>query len=136
MSATTASGLVVGVDIGGTGIKAAPAVPVLSRQALPTLDRSALGAAAGAARGGYVLAEADGGTPEVILLATGPEVHPALAARAEPQAGGIAARVVSMPCTELFDHQSGQYRDQGLPPSVRASVAIEEASTLGWDRYV
>src|SRR5271166_1441567 len=76
------------------------------------------------------------GEPEVIVLATGSEVHLALAARAELQAGGIAARVVSMPCTELFDRQPGQYRDQVLPPSVRARVAVEEASTLGWDRYV
>src|SRR5271166_6958750 len=113
-----------------------PAVLVLSRQALPTFDRSVLGAASGVARGGYVLAEADGGRPEVIVLATGSEVHLALAARAELQAGGIAARVVSMPCTELFDRQPPQYRDQVLPPSVRARVAVEEASTLGWDRYV
>src|SRR5208337_3027958 len=118
------------------GLRHEPAVLVLSRQALPTLDRAGLGAASGVARGGYVLAEADGGEPEVIVLATGSEVHLALAARAELQAGGIAARVVSMPCTELFDRQPGQYRDQVLPPSVRARVAVEEASTLGWDRYV
>ncbi len=113
-----------------------PAVLVLSRQALPTLDRSTFAPASGVARGGYVLAEADGGIPEVILLATGSEVHLALAARAGLQAGGISARVVSMTCTELFDRQPRQYRDQVLPPSVKARVAIEEASTLGWDRYV
>ncbi len=113
-----------------------PAVLVLSRQALPTLDRSTMAPASGVARGGYVLAEADGGTPDVILLATGSEVHLALAARAELQAGGIAARVVSMTCTELFDRQPKPYRDQVLPPSVTARVAVEEASTLGWDRYV
>jgi len=88
------------------------------------------------ARGGYVLAEADGGQPGVILLATGSEVHLALAAREELQAGGIAARVVSLPCWELFDRQPQAYREQVLPPSVKARVAIEQASTLGWDRYV
>jgi transketolase len=113
-----------------------PAVLVLSRQALPTLDRAVLAPAAGVARGGYVLAEADGGTPEVILLATGSEVHLALAAREELQADGIAARVVSLPCWELFDRQPQEYRDQVLPPTVKARVAVEQASTLGWDRYV
>jgi transketolase len=113
-----------------------PAVLVLSRQALPTLDRNVLGPASGVARGAYVLAEADGGNPEVILLATGSEVHLALAARDELQAGGIGARVVSMPCWELFDRQPQAYRDEVLPPSVRARVSVEQASTLGWDRYV
>ena len=119
-----------------TALRHEPAVLILSRQALPTLDRSTLAPASGVARGGYVLAEADSGTPEVILLATGSEVHLALAARAELQAGGIGARVVSMTCTELFDRQARQYRDEVLPPSVKARVAVEEASTLGWDRYV
>ncbi len=112
-----------------------PAVVVLSRQALPTLDRSILAPASGLARGGYVLAESEG-TPEVILLATGSEVQLALAARAELRGLGIAARVVSMPCWELFDRQDEGYRNEVLPPSVVARVAIEEASTLGWDRYV
>ncbi len=119
-----------------TALRHEPAVLILSRQALPTLDRSTLAPASGVAKGGYVLAEADGGTPDVILLATGSEVHLALAARAELQAGGIAARVVSMTCTELFDRQPQPYRDQVLPPSVKARVAVEEGSTLGWDRYV
>ena len=119
-----------------TALRHEPAVLVLSRQALPTLDRSTLARASGVARGGYVLAEADGGTPDVILLATGSEVHVALAARQELQSGGIAARVVSMTCTELFDRQPQPYRDQVLPPAVTARVAVEEASTLGWDRYV
>ena len=119
-----------------TALRHEPAVLVLSRQALPTLDRSTLAPASGVARGGYVLAEADGGTPDVILLATGSEVHLALAARQELQSGGIAARVVSMTCTELFDRQPQPYRDQVLPPAVTARVAVEEASTLGWDRYV
>jgi len=119
-----------------TALKHEPAVLVLSRQALPTLDRSVFAPASGVARGGYVLAEADGGTPEVILLATGSEVQLALAARDELQAGGIATRVVSLPCWELFDRQPQEYRDQVIPPSVRARIAVEQASTLGWDRYV
>jgi transketolase len=119
-----------------TALKHEPAVLVLSRQALPTLDRTVFGSASGVARGGYVLAEADGGTPDVILLATGSEVQLALAARDELQADGIGARVVSLPCWELFDRQPQEYRDQVLPPSVKARVAVEQASTLGWDRYV
>ncbi len=113
-----------------------PAALILSRQALPTLDRSTLAPAAGVAKGAYVLAEADTGTPEVILLATGSEVHLALAARDELQADGVGTRVVSMPCWELFDRQPQSYRDEVLPPSVKARVAVEEASTLGWDRFV
>jgi transketolase len=115
-----------------------PAALVLTRQALPTLDRSAgLGAASGVARGGYVLAEAGTGrTPDVILLATGSEVHLALAARDELEADGIGARVVSLPCWELFDRQPLDYREQVIPPAVKARVAVEQASTLGWDRYV
>jgi transketolase len=119
-----------------TALRHEPAALVLSRQALPTLDRTVLAPAAGVARGGYVLAEADGGKPDVILLATGSEVHLALAAREELQAGGIATRVVSLPCWELFDRQPQAYRDQVLPPAVKARVAVEQASTLGWDHYV
>ncbi|MGH3439477.1 MAG: transketolase [Sciscionella sp.] len=113
-----------------------PAALILSRQALPTLDRSTFAPAAGVAKGAYVLAEADTGTPDVILLATGSEVHLALAAREELQAEGVGTRVVSMPCWELFDRQPQQYRDEVLPPAVKARVAVEQASTLGWDRYV
>jgi transketolase len=113
-----------------------PAALVLSRQALPTLDRSVLGPASGVARGAYVLAEASGARPDVILLATGSEVQLALAARQELEADGVKTRVVSMPCWELFDRQPLDYRDQVLPGDVRARVAIEQASTLGWDRYV
>jgi transketolase len=114
-----------------------PAALVLTRQALPTLDRSAgLSPASGLARGAYVLAEAGSGAPDVILLATGSEVHLALAARDELEADGIGARVVSMPCWELFDRQPADYREQVLPRAVRARVAVEQASTLGWDRYV
>ncbi len=111
-----------------------PAVLVLSRQALPTLDRSVLGAP-DVARGAYVLADS-GGTPDVILIATGSEIALALSAREELAGDGIGARVVSMPCTELFDRQPQEYRDAVLPPDVRARVAIEQASALGWARYV
>ena len=122
------------------GLRHEPAAIVLSRQALPTLDRSVVAPASGLAKGAYVLVEAekDGARvdPEVILLATGSEVSLALEARSELQAEGIATRVVSMPCWELFDRQPQPYRDEVLPPAVRARVGIEQASTLGWDRYV
>ncbi|WP_046505875.1 transketolase [Streptomyces odonnellii] len=113
-----------------------PAALVLSRQALPTFDRSRLGEAGGVARGAYILADAPSGEPEVILLATGSEVSLAMAAYEELTADGIACRVVSMPCWELFDRQPQDYRDDVLPPAVPTRVAVEEASTLGWDRYV
>ena len=119
-----------------TALRREPAALVLSRQALPTFDRSVLGPASGVARGAYILAEAGGGQPDAILMATGSEVQLALAARDELEAEGIAARVVSMPCWELFDRQPPEYRDQVLPRDVRARVAVEQASTLGWDRYV
>ncbi|MFD9223344.1 transketolase [Streptomyces sp. NPDC060064] len=118
------------------GLRHEPAALVLSRQALPTLDRTRLAAASGVARGAYVLADPPSGEPQVILLATGSEVSLALAARDELAADGIAARVVSMPCWELFDRQPREYRDQVLPPAVTARVGIEQASTFGWDRYV
>jgi transketolase len=117
-------------------LKHEPAALILSRQPLPTLDRTVFAPADGVARGAYVLAEADGGTPQVILLATGSEVHLALAAREELAGEGIAARVVSMPCWELFDRQPKKYRDRVILPAVRARVAVEQASTFGWDRYV
>ena len=119
-----------------TALRHEPAALILTRQTLPTLDRSGLGAASGVANGGYVLAEASGGRPDVLLLATGSEVHLALEARDELEADGIATRVVSMPCWELFDRQPPEYRDQVLPRAVTARVAVEQASTLGWDRYV
>ena len=113
-----------------------PAVVVLSRQALPTLDRSIAAPAAGVAKGAYVLIDATNGEPDAILMATGSEIQLAVVARDELLAEGIDARVVSMPCWELFDRQPPDYRDRVLPPSVKARVAIEQASTLGWDRYV
>ncbi|MHB1445383.1 MAG: transketolase [Acidimicrobiales bacterium] len=113
-----------------------PAVLVLSRQALPTFDRTVTGSAAGVARGAYVLADAPNGMPDVILMATGSEVQLAMAARQELSAEGTGVRVVSMPCWELFDRQPPEYRDEVLPPAVTARVAVEQASTLGWHRYV
>ncbi len=113
-----------------------PAIMVLSRQALPTLDRSKYAAASGVAKGAYVLVDAPGGKPEVILIATGSEVSLAAQAHEMLIAQGINSRVVSMPSWDIFEHQTQEYRDSVLPPSVKARVAIEQASTFGWDRYV
>jgi len=112
-----------------------PAALVLSRQALPTFDRTRVAPASGVAQGAYVLADAEG-SPDVILIATGSEVALAMSARDELAGDGLQARVVSMPCWELFDRQPPEYRDAVLPPAVKARVAIEQASSLGWDRYV
>jgi transketolase len=112
-----------------------PAVLALSRQPLPTLDRSRYAPASGVARGAYVLADAPGGKPEVILIATGSEVSLAVQAHETLLAEGIRSRVVSMPSWDIFDHQPQEYRDSVLPPDVKARVAVEEASTLGWERY-
>jgi transketolase len=113
-----------------------PAVLVLSRQPLPTLDRRAYGPAADVARGAYVLADPPGGDPEVILIATGSEVSLAVEAHEKLLAEGIRSRVVSMPSWDIFDHQPQEYRDSVLPPTVKARVAVEQASTFGWERYV
>ena len=113
-----------------------PVALVLTRQDVPVLDRTRYASAAGLRRGGYVLADAEGGDPEVILIATGSEVALALAAHEELSAEGVRSRVVSLPCWELFDRQEAAYRDEVLPASVTARVSVEEASTLGWDRYV
>ncbi len=113
-----------------------PAVLALSRQPLPTLDRRAFASAAGVARGAYVLADAPGGNPEVILIASGSEVSLAVEAHEKLLAEGIRARVVSMPSWEIFDQQTQEYRDSVLPPAVKARVAVEQASTFGWERYV
>jgi transketolase len=116
---------------------AEPACLVLSRQALPTLDRSRYGPATGLARGAYVLADNSvDGAPQVILMATGSEVSLCVDAYERLIAEGVRARVVSMPSWELFEAQENAYRDAVLPPSVRARVAVEAASPLGWDRYV
>jgi len=116
-------------------MKRQPVALILSRQALPTLDRAKYAPAAGLARGAYVLADAGGGPPEVILMATGSEVPLSVAAYEQLKAEGIRARVVSMPSWELFEQQTREYRQSVLPSSVRARVAVEQASTLGWARY-
>jgi transketolase len=112
-----------------------PAALVLSRQALPIIDRSIYAPATGVAQGAYILADADGGKPEVLLLATGSEVPLCLQAYEQLKQEGIKARVVSMPSWELFERQSQDYRDHILPPDVTARVAVEQASTLGWAHY-
>jgi transketolase len=113
-----------------------PAVLALSRQPLPTFDRSKYAAAAGVAHGAYVLADAPGGKPEVILIASGSEVSLAVNAHEALLAEGIRSSVVSMPSWDIFEEQSQEYRDSVLPPAVGARVAIEQASTFGWERYV
>src|SRR5262245_2437430 len=113
-----------------------PALIVLTRQAVPTLDRTRYAAAAGVARGAYVLADAPGGAPELILIGTGSEVSLCIAAHEALVKDGVRSRVVSMPSWELFDTQPSEYRDSVLPPAVTARVAIEQASTFGWERYV
>jgi len=113
-----------------------PAALVLSRQPLPTLDRRIYAPAAGVARGAYVLADAPGGNPEVILIASGSELGLAVEAHAKLLAEGIRSRVVSMPSWEIFEQQTQEYRDSALPPAVKARVAIEQASVFGWERYV
>ncbi|MGH2625844.1 MAG: transketolase family protein, partial [Anaerolineales bacterium] len=111
-----------------------PTALLLTRQAVPVLDRSVLAPAAGAARGGYVLADVE--RPDVILIGTGSEVHIALAARKLLTEQGVAARVVSLPSTELFERQPPEYRKAVLPPGIKARVAVEAAATFGWERYV
>jgi transketolase len=109
---------------------------VVSRQPLPTLDRTRYATAAGLAKGAYVLADPPGGDPQVLLIATGSEVALAVDAHEKLLAGGIRTRVVSMPSWDIFDHQPREYRDSVLPPKVAARISIEQASTLGWERYV
>jgi transketolase len=112
-----------------------PAALVLSRQALPTLDRSKYAPASGLAKGGYVLADCEG-TPEVILIATGSEVALAVKAYEQLKAEGVKARVVSLPSWHRYEVQDAAYKESVLPRAVKARVAIEMAGELGWDRYV
>jgi len=112
-----------------------PTALILTRQDVPILDRSVYASAEGLARGGYVLADADG-EPEVILIATGSEVALAIGAYEELRSDGVQARVVSLPSWYLFDLQEDDYRESVLPLAVQARVAVEQGSTLGWDRYV
>jgi transketolase len=113
-----------------------PAVLALSRQPLPTLDRTKYAPAAGVAKGAYILADSPDKNPELILIASGSEVSLAVQAHEELVAEGIRSRVVSMPSWDIFDHQPKEYRDRVLPPDVKARVAIEQASTFGWERHV
>jgi transketolase len=113
-----------------------PALLVLSRQTLPTLDRTHNGAASGVARGAYVFADAPGGAPELVLIASGSEVSLAAQSHAKLVAAGVRARVVSMPSWDIFERETQAYRDSVLPPAVTARIAIEQASTFGWERYV
>ncbi len=113
-----------------------PAVLTLSRQPLPTLDRSRYAPASGVAQGAYVLADAPGGKPAVILIASGSEVSLAVQAHETLIAQGIRSRVVSMPSWDIFENQTPEYRESVLPADVQARVAVEQASTFGWERYV
>jgi transketolase len=117
-------------------IRHEPVALLLSRQGLPTLDRSKYASATGLARGAYVLADPPEGDPEVILIATGSEVAMTVEAYERLAADGVKARVVSMPSMELFDKQDPAYRDEVLPPSVTARVSVEKGTTFGWDRWV
>src|SRR5262249_22085253 len=107
-----------------------------SRQPLPTLDRSKYAPASGVAKGAYVIADCPGGDPEVIIIASGSEVSLAVQAHETLLTQGIRSRVVSMPSWEIFENQPQAYRDSVLPPNITARVAVEQASTFGWERYV
>src|SRR5947207_2330093 len=113
-----------------------PTVLVLSRQPLPTLDRSRYAPASGVAQGAYVLADPPDGKPEVILIASGSELILAVRAHEKLLSEGVRSRVVSMPSWDIFEHQTGDYQNSVLPPEVEARVAVEQASTFGWERYV
>jgi len=117
-------------------LKHEPVALILSRQALPTFDRSKYASAAGLAKGAYVLADAPGGKPELILMATGSEVSLCLSAYEQLTAEGRKVRVVSMPSWEIFEKQSADYRENVLPSAVTARISVEQASTFGWTRYV
>jgi len=118
------------------GLKRQPACLVLSRQPLPTFDRDRYAAASGVARGAYVMADAEGGRPSVILIGTGSEVSLCVGAYEALKAEGIPARVVSMPSWELFEQQDENYRESVLPPDILSRVSVEEGSVIGWDRYI
>jgi transketolase len=113
-----------------------PSTLVLTRQAMPTFDRTKFAPASGVAKGAYVLIDADGGKPDVILMGTGSEVHMCVEAREKLAAEGIKARVVSMPSWYLFEKQDDSYKESVLPAAITARVSVEMAATFGWDRYV
>jgi len=112
-----------------------PACLVLSRQKLPIFDRDRFAPAAGLARGAYIMADADKGEPQVILIGSGSEVSLCVEARDMLVRKGVACRVVSMPSWELFERQDEHYRDEVLPPGITARVAVEMGAVIGWDRY-
>jgi transketolase len=113
-----------------------PAAIALSRQALPTFDRRKYASAAGVAHGAYVMADAPGGLPEVILIASGSEVSLIVQAHETLTSRGIQSRVVSMPSWDIFERQPQSYREEVLPAAMMARIAVEQGSVLGWDRYV
>jgi transketolase len=116
-----------------------PVCLILTRQAVPTLDRTKYASAEGLRKGAYVLADTSGGKPDVLLLATGSEVSLCVQAYEQLKAGGVKARVVSMPSWEMFEHHcrdNPSYRESVLPPAVTARVSVELASIFGWERYV
>jgi transketolase len=117
-------------------MKRNPVALVLTRQALPTIDRSKYAPASGVAKGGYVLADVQGGKPEVILIGTGSELSLCMSAYEKLTAEGVRARVVSMPSTDIFDMQDEAYKKSVLPPDLKARVSVEAASVFGWERYV
>jgi transketolase len=116
-------------------VKHEPVLFILTRQGLPTVDRTKYGSASGLAKGAYILADAPGGKPDVILIGTGSEVSLCMGAHEKLATEGIKSRVVSMPSWELFAKQTQQYRDTVLPPTVTARVCVEMAATFGWERY-
>ena len=117
------------------GLRHTPAALILSRQNLPVLDRKKYAPAEGVSRGAYTLADAANGKPDVILIASGSEVALCVSAMEQLKTEGIQARVVSMPSWELFDEQDEVYRASVLPPHIKARIAVEQGSTLGWERY-
>lgn len=117
-------------------LKHEPVSLVLTRQALPTLDRTKYAAASGVAKGAYILADAQGGTPELVLIGTGSELQLCVEAYEKLTAEGVRARVVSMPCGEIFEQQDQAYRQSVFPPDVKSRVSVEAGSIFGWERYV
>lgn len=113
-----------------------PAFLALTRQKVPALDRTTFAPAGGLRRGGYVLAEASGGAPELILIASGSELHVAVDARERLEGEGVPTRVVSLPSWHLFSRQSSEYREEVLPPAVEARISVEAGATLGWERWI
>jgi transketolase len=117
-------------------LRHAPAALALSRQSLPTVDRTVYGSAEGVRKGAYILADSEGGRPDLLLLASGSEVTLCMEAHEQLTADDVRVRVVSMPSWELFERQDQDYRDSVIPPSVKARIAVEAGVKQGWDRYV